>query len=65
MSNKEEANEVGWGIEEKYGSVDFLKICISTFSRFLVDKGMVTEEELRQRFIDEAKRHEELKEENK
>jgi len=61
MSNKDEANEVGCDLEEKYGTTDFLKVCISAFTRFIVDKGLATEEELRQRFIDEAKRFNENK----
>lgn len=55
MSNKEEAQEVGGEFEEKYGSEAFIKVCMSTMTRLLVDKGIVTEEELRQRFIDETK----------
>jgi len=59
MSNKDEANKVGCELEEECGSIDFLKVCISAFSRLMVDKGVATEEELRQMFIDEVKRHKE------
>ena len=61
MVNKEEANKVGVELEEELGSIDFLKVCISTCSRLLVDKGIATEEELRQRFIDEVKIYKEMK----
>jgi len=55
MSNKQEANKFGCEYEEEFGSVDFIKVCLNVCTRLLVEKGIATEEELRQRFIDEIK----------
>jgi hypothetical protein len=59
MSNKEEANKLGYELEKEDGTSVFLKVCMSACSRLLVEKGIATEEELRQSFIDEVKRHNE------
>lgn len=49
--------------EEKYGTDDILKVTISVINRILVKKGVCTEEELQEEFIDRIKEAmEELKE---
>jgi len=58
MSNKKEANQLGCQFEQDNGGIEFLKVCMSAFSRLIVDKGVASEEELRQYFIDEVKRRE-------
>jgi len=40
---------------KEFGEIDFIKTCLSAVNTVLVDKGLVTEDELRQAFLSRAK----------
>lgn len=41
--------------EKEYGSIEFIKICGSAVNKLLVDKGLITKEELQKYFLKEVK----------
>lgn len=56
MKKCEEASIVGGELEEKEGFEAFIKIGASAITRLLVKKGILTEEEICEAFLDEVKR---------
>ena len=48
---RKKCNKIACNYEKKHGSIAFLKLCGSTESKVLVDKGIVTERELLEKFI--------------
>ncbi len=45
----------GYEFEEKYGTLEFIKVCLSSLNNLLVKKGLITEEELQNSFLKEIK----------
>ena len=41
--------------EEKYGTLEFIKVCLSSLNHLLVKKGLVTDKELQNSFLKEIK----------
>ena len=62
MADKEEVNRVATKFEKVYGTEALLKVSFSAFARLLVSKGIITEDEILDQFIDEiGPAHEKLK----
>lgn len=54
MADKEEVNRVASKFEEVYGTDALLKVSFSSMARLLVAKGILTEDEILDQFIDEV-----------
>jgi len=55
MDNKTDKIDVGLVFEEKHGSMNLMKAGYSALTHVLVNKGLITEEELLEAFNKEAK----------
>jgi len=56
----ENLEELAKAFEEKHGSSEFIKAACSVVNKLLVDKGLVTADELREYMKDELHRREEI-----
>lgn len=56
---KDKANQNTIEFEKNHGSITFLKMAISSLNRLLVEKGLVTKEELRDSFEKQIRNFEE------
>lgn len=53
MADKEEVNRVACKFENIYGTDALCKVAMSSVNKLLVEKGLLTEDELLDAFIDE------------
>ncbi len=54
MADKEEVNRVARKFEKIYGTEALLKVSFSSFAKLLVEKGVITEEDILDSFIEEV-----------
>lgn len=59
MSLEEQTREVALDFESKEGSLQFIKLTVTSLCKVLVEKGICTDDEIRSAFLDAVEEYQE------